>query len=77
MLAAQYKALSEHHVLLEGTLLKPNMVRAGEARGGGAGAGPEEIARATVRVLQHTVPAAVPGACVRASARASARRPVP
>ena len=28
VLAAQYKALSFHHVFLEGTLLKPNMVRA-------------------------------------------------
>jgi hypothetical protein len=25
------QALSDHHVLLEGTLLKPNMVRSGEA----------------------------------------------
>lgn len=31
VLAATYKALSDHHVLLEGTLLKPNMVRSGEA----------------------------------------------
>jgi fructose-bisphosphate aldolase class I len=61
VLAAQYKALADHHVLLEGTLLKPNMVRAGESRPGGCT--PEEIARATVRVLQHTVPAAVPGIC--------------
>ena len=29
VLAACYKALSDHHVLLEGTLLKPNMVRSG------------------------------------------------
>ena len=29
VLAACYKALSDHHVLLEGTLLKPNMVLAG------------------------------------------------
>ena len=29
MLAAVYKALSDHHVMLEGTLLKPNMVRSG------------------------------------------------
>ncbi|CAF0794047.1 unnamed protein product [Didymodactylos carnosus] len=29
VLAATYKALSEHHVFLEGTLLKPNMVTAG------------------------------------------------
>merc|ERR1711871_836219 len=31
VLAAVYKKLSDHHVLLEGTLLKPNMVRSGEA----------------------------------------------
>jgi len=59
VLAIQYAALAEHHVLLEGTLLKPNMVRAGEA--GGKPSGHEDIARATVRVLQHTVPVAVPG----------------
>ena len=29
VLAAVYKALSDHHVFLEGTLLKPNMVTAG------------------------------------------------
>merc|ERR1719502_2554353 len=31
VLAAVYKKLSDHHVLLEGTLLKPNMVRSGES----------------------------------------------
>lgn len=30
VLAACYKALNDHHALLEGTLLKPNMVLAGE-----------------------------------------------
>lgn len=30
VLAAVYKALSDHHVLLEGTLLKPNMVTHGQ-----------------------------------------------
>lgn len=30
VLAAVYKALSDHHVFLEGTLLKPNMVTAGQ-----------------------------------------------
>jgi len=30
VLAAVYKALSDHHVYLEGTLLKPNMVTAGK-----------------------------------------------
>lgn len=59
VLAVCYKALHDHGVLLEGTLLKPNMVRAGETRPGGCTA--EEIARATVRVLQRTLPTAVPG----------------
>lgn len=59
VLAAVYKAMSDHHLLLEGTLLKPNMVRAGEACP--TTASPVEIAMATVRVLQHVVPVAVPG----------------
>jgi len=59
VLAACYKALSDHHVLLEGTLLKPNMVRSGSDAA--VQAAPTEIALATVRVLQHTVPVAVPG----------------
>ena len=59
VLAACYKALSDHHVMLEGTLLKPNMVRAGVQCA--TPASPQEIAVATVRVLQHTVPVAVPG----------------
>ena len=59
VLAVQYAALQEHHVLLEGTLLKPNMVRPGEALK--APFAPADIARATVRVLQHTLPVAVPG----------------
>jgi len=59
VIAATYKALSDHHVMLEGTLLKPNMVRSGsDAK---MQATPEEIGLATVRVLQHTVPCAVPG----------------
>lgn len=59
VLSLQYAALHRHKVLLEGTLLKPNMVRAGEKSGAPCPAA--DIARATVRVLQHTVPAAVPG----------------
>lgn len=60
VLAATYKALHDHHLILEGTLLKPNMVRAGEGRAAGS-CTVEDIARATVRVLQNTVPPAVPG----------------
>lgn len=59
VLAACYKALSDHHVMLEGTLLKPNMVRSGSDAA--TQATPGEIAVATVRVLQHVVPCAVPG----------------
>jgi fructose-bisphosphate aldolase, class I len=59
VIAACYKALSDHKVMLEGTLLKPNMVRSGSEAAVQASA--EEIALATVRVLQHTTPCAVPG----------------
>ena len=45
--------------MLEGTLLKPNMVRSGSDAA--VQASSQEIALATVRVLQHTVPCAVPG----------------
>jgi len=59
VLAFQYKALNDHHVFLEGTLLKPNMVTAGQAC-------PtkfthEQIAIATVTALSRGVPPAVPG----------------
>jgi fructose-bisphosphate aldolase class I len=54
-----YKALNDHHVFLEGTLLKPNMVTPGQACP--TRAGPVDIARATVIALSRTVPPAVPG----------------
>ncbi|KAL8141336.1 hypothetical protein V2J09_007357 [Rumex salicifolius] len=57
VLAACYKALNDHHVLLEGSLLKPNMVTPGSE---GKKVSPEVIAEYTVRALQRTVPAAVP-----------------
>jgi len=59
VLAAVYKALSDHHVYLEGTLLKPNMVTAGMQCPTKYTA--EEIAQATVTALNRTVPAAVAG----------------
>lgn len=58
VIAACYKALSDHHVLLEGTLLKPNMVTAGSEQ---PLASIEDVARLTVRALRRTVPPAVPG----------------
>merc|ERR1712194_502297 len=59
VLAATFKALADHHVLLEGCSLKPNMVTPGsdlkkEWK-------TEEIAYMTVRTLQRTVPPALPG----------------
>ncbi|XP_015261701.1 PREDICTED: fructose-bisphosphate aldolase B [Gekko japonicus] len=61
VLAAVYKALIDHHVYLEGTLLKPNMVTAGHACSRKYTS--EEVAMATVTALRRTVPAAVPGIC--------------
>ena len=59
VLAAVYKALGDHHVFLEGTLLKPNMVTAGQSSTKKNTY--EENALATVTALRRTVPAAVPG----------------
>lgn len=61
VLAAVYKALNDHHVYLEGTLLKPNMVMPGQSHA--KKATPQEIAAATVTALSRTVPPAVPGIC--------------
>lgn len=60
VLAATYKALNDHHVYLEGTLLKPNMVTAGHSCP--KKFTPQEVAMATVTALRRTVPSAVPGA---------------
>ncbi|WP_208432975.1 class I fructose-bisphosphate aldolase [Bartonella taylorii] len=58
VLTAVFKELSEARVLLEGMILKPNMVIDGkDARN----ASVEEVAEKTVQVLKRTVPAAVPG----------------
>jgi len=59
VLAFVYKALNDHHVYLEGTLLKPNMVTAGQSCT--KKYTPQDVARATVTALQRTMPAAVPG----------------
>jgi fructose-bisphosphate aldolase class 1 len=45
-------------VLLEGMLLKPNMVTPGSSA---PAAAPADVAAATLRVLRRTVPPAVPG----------------
>ena len=59
VLSLQYRILQEYGVVLEATLLKPNMVRMGESSG--IPSDTDAIALATVRTLQRTLPAAVPG----------------
>ena len=58
VLHAVFDALHRHRVLLEGMILKPNMVLPGKANA--RKAAPEEVAQATLEVLRRTVPAAVP-----------------
>jgi len=59
VIAACYKALSDQHVLLEGTLLKPNMVCPGNQSKDKPN--PVDVAKRTVQALSRTVPPAVPG----------------
>lgn len=59
VLAFQYKALADHHVYLEGTLLKPNMVTAGQQCPTKYTSA--DIAKATVTALSRAVPPAVTG----------------
>ena len=54
-----FVALAQQGVLLEGMLLKPNMVISGSTCPEQAGV--EEVAQATVRCLKRTVTGAVPG----------------
>jgi fructose-bisphosphate aldolase class I len=58
VLTAQFKALQDHHVYLEGAVLKPNMVKNGIK---GPKASAEEIATLTIQTLMRTVPSAMPG----------------
>jgi fructose-bisphosphate aldolase class I len=51
--------LAEQNVLLEGMVLKPNMVLSGKEASRQAGA--QEVARRTLDCFMRTVPAAVPG----------------
>jgi len=58
VLAAQYAALKLYGCYLEGSVLKPNMVKNGL---GAPTAPPEKVAELTIAVLKRTVPSAVPG----------------
>merc|ERR1711936_1170490 len=58
VLATIYKVLADHHIYLEGTLLKPNMVTSGSNCS--QEASPEEVAHLTLLALSRHVPPAVP-----------------
>lgn len=63
VLAFVYKALNDHHVFLEGTLLKPNMVTAGQSCS--KKFSPEEVAKVSggyvfCLILHHHLPFFVP-----------------
>ncbi len=58
-LRAVYDQLARHRVVLEASLLKPNMVLPGADSP--QRAGPGEVADATIAALRQAVPAAVPG----------------
>lgn len=60
-LNAVYDELFAQRVILEGTILKPNMVLSGTECATQAGV--EQVAEETVRCLKRTVPSAVPGIC--------------
>lgn len=56
---ALFEELARQHVLLEGCLLKTNMVLSGKEAP--RRASPDEVAAETLRCFRRTVPAAVPG----------------
>jgi fructose-bisphosphate aldolase class I len=58
VLIAQFEALKQHNVYLEGAVLKPNMVKNGIS---GPKASTETIATLTVQTLLDTVPPSMPG----------------
>ncbi len=58
-LHAVFNELDQQRVMLEGLLLKPNMVLSGKDASNRAN--PDEVAKATVACFKRSVPAAVPG----------------
>lgn len=66
-----FSALCDHDVLLEGMLLKPNMVIAGKTCAKQNSA--KEVAEWTVKCFNRTVPAAVPGIVFLSGGQTSAQ----
>ena len=59
VLSSVVKALLDHHVFLEGLILKPNMVRSGSDHP--VQIDSKEIGYLTLRTLQRTIPVSLPG----------------
>jgi fructose-bisphosphate aldolase class I len=70
VLQTVFNQLFEHRILLEGMVLKPNMVISGKKAPNRAG--PEQVAEATLRVLKRHVPPAVPGIAFLSGGQSSA-----
>lgn len=70
VLQTVFNQLFEHRIVLEGMVLKPNMVISGKKAANRAGA--EQVAEATVRTLKRHVPPAVPGIAFLSGGQSSA-----
>jgi fructose-bisphosphate aldolase class I len=70
VLQTVFDQLFEHRILLEGMVLKPNMVISGKKAPNRAG--PEQVAEATLRVLKRHVPPAVSGIAFLSGGQSSA-----
>jgi fructose-bisphosphate aldolase, class I len=70
-LCTVFAALCDHDVLLEGMLLKPNMVIAGKTSS--KQNTPQEVAEWTIKCFKRTVPAAVPGIVFLSGGQTSAQ----
>jgi fructose-bisphosphate aldolase class I len=71
VLSAVFRALHEHKILLEGCLLKPNMVTYGSTHPKRKEDNSVEEAVRTVRALSRTVPPALAGVTVPLPSRSS------
>jgi len=70
VLQTVFDQLFAHRIVLEGMVLKPNMVISGKKAANRAG--PEQVAEATLRVLKRHVPPAVPGIAFLSGGQSSA-----
>jgi fructose-bisphosphate aldolase class I len=70
VLQTVFNQLFEHRIMLEGMVLKPNMIISGKKASNRAG--PEQVAEATLRTLKRHVPPAVPGIAFLSGGQASA-----